>query len=350
MNITNFYEPSQGLSVISPLGLQKYTEKLDSFSQIYTSIYTSKNNNKYAIDSCWESGNVYYANYDTGFITKIEFDGTEVASLAIDNPLSLSVIQYDDRMSTVVTYPPQQDRGCWAIESNTNSMIKTDNELNVLLTYSGLASPYCVVSDVDGGCVVYNSSPKTIYKFNSNAQLVCSKTLASFSPAATIFQDMVIDVNGNVWVAANDAVYNLSVIDSAFILNFALDPITEIGVPVVGDAEHIGAIDVDRNSESNQYLYVAGGNDEEAWVVKYDSTGTVIETKRYSNVIYPYVIKCVQGYGSRTLYLLSDPERWDELGYGSSSSSSSYIENWSSSSYSSVSSSSSNSSSSSSSP
>ena len=345
MNITNYYEPSQGVSVISPSGLQKYTEKLNSFTQVYSSVYTSKNNNKHAIDSCWESGNVYYASYDTGYIKKVGFDGTEWANLDISNALSVSAIQYADKMSNPVTYPPQQDRGCWIVERASNTLIKTDGELNVLFTYVGLGSPYCVVSDVDGGCVVYDSSPKAIYKFDADAKLVCSKTFASFVPIPTVFQDMAIDTSGNVWVLASDVVYNFSVVNFSFVLNFVLDPINDIGPAVVGDLEHVGSIDVDRNSGSYQYLYVAGGNDEEAWVIKYNSTGALIDSQRYSNFIYPYVTKCVQGYGGSTVYLLSDPEKWDELGYGSSSSSSSYIDNWSSSSSSSSNSSSSSSSS-----
>jgi len=344
MSITNYYNVKQGVTVISPSGLQKYTEKLNSFTQVYSSIYTSKNNNKHAIDSCWESGNVYYASYDTGYIKKIGFDGTEWASLDVTNALSVSAIQYADKMSNPVTYPPQQDRGCWIIESNTNNLIKANSELNIISTYSGLSSPNVVISDVDGGCIVYNSSPKAIYKFDSNAQLVCFKTFASFVPVASVFQDMAIDISGNVWVLASDVVYNFSVVNFSFVLNFVLDPISDIGPVVVGDLEHAGSIDVDRNSGSYQYLYVAGGNDEEAWVIKYDSSGGLIDSQRYSNIIYPYVTKCVQGYGGGTVYLLSDPEKWDELGYGSSSSSSSYVDNWSSSSSSSSNSSSSSSS------
>ena len=49
MNINNPYNVRQGLMIISPGGSQKYTEKLDSYSQVLTSLYAStyNNNNKY---------------------------------------------------------------------------------------------------------------------------------------------------------------------------------------------------------------------------------------------------------------------------------------------------------------
>ena len=59
------------------------------------------------------SGNIYYANYDGGYVRKVKYDGTEIAVLALTNPYMVSVIQNSTAMNSVVTDPPQDDQGCY---------------------------------------------------------------------------------------------------------------------------------------------------------------------------------------------------------------------------------------------
>ena len=353
MDITSHFSPSQGLTIISTSGSQKYPDKLDSYSSITTSIRCSifNKNNKFCMDSCWESENIYYANYDTGYVKKVNFSGTELASLALTTPYMVSVIQDSSSMNTVVTYPPQEDKGCWIADAD-GTIIKTDNQLNVLYQLSGITNATGIIADLDGGCYVagtYLGSNRLI-KLSTTATVLATKPYASFSPAVSNFIEMSLDVSNNLWFTANDKIYSVRYQNGQIIslLPSPLDPISLL--PPSVEEYHIGGTDVDRNSLL-QYLYVTVGNGLKSYIIKYDQDGTPIASQLYTDIVYPYIIKVVQGLASTSLYILEDSAKWDDYGYGSSSSSSSssYIENWSSSSSSSSSSSESSSSESSSS-
>ena len=319
MNINNYFIPSEGPLVISPSGFQKFTNNLQSFSNTLTSIYTSIHNDKFAIDSAWESQKIYYANYDTGYVKKIQYDGTELANISLINPLSLSVIQFDKKMSTVITDPPQEDRGCWIIDIGTKKLIKTDNELNQLYSLSGLINPVCVLSDLDQGCFVADKTTKEIIKISAKALMIDSYVL----PSAP--REMALDANGILWVvASNERIYSLYLDNNEIKERFNFSPFNNEGFSSSSSEieDHIGSIDVDRNSFA-QYLYVCGGNSRLGWIAKYDINVNLIAIQKHLNIPFPYVLKVVQGYQSETFYILSDPAKWNEYEYGSSSSSSS---------------------------
>ena len=281
MNITNHYSSSQGLTVASPNGFQQYTDKLDSYSSVLTGLYVSSfdKNNKYCIDSCWESGNIYYANYDEGYVKKISYDGTIIATLVLVNPSMVAVVQNAISMNTVVTYPPQDDQGCWIADKGAGKIIRTDKDLNIIAELSGITTPIAIKSDIDGGCYVVNGT--SLIKISSDAQIVDSKTFASFSPAAVKFVDIAIDAQGWIWFCADDNIFNLSYAGGQFNQQFVLkplstdDPFSSSSSSDVADligeyeAHHIGAIDVDRNNVS-RHLYVSGGNSYESFILKYN--------------------------------------------------------------------------------
>ena len=106
-----------------------------------------------SVDSCWESGDVYVAKYSLGKVTKYKFNGNVISTLSLTSPSSVSVIQNSCQM---VTEKNIKDKGCWIIDGN--SVIKTDNNLNVLTTISGFSSPIFVVSaKSDEGCFVIDN-------------------------------------------------------------------------------------------------------------------------------------------------------------------------------------------------
>ena len=356
MNITDYYEPERGLTVISPQGSQRYTEKLDSFSQIYPAIYSSANNNRFAIDSCWESGNIYYADYDTGIVRKIRFDGTEIATLQLTNPVMVSVIQYDTTMSTEVSYPPQDDQGCWIADKGTGKVIKTDNQLNVLYKASGIVDPVGLTTCIDGGCYVADNDAEELIKLSSTATVEDAKAYGDFDPVIDLsvnpaFQEIVADLGGRLWVCANDRLYNLILSDGSILQRFVIYPLgvddefsSSSSENLPEEDMHLSSIDVDKNVD-DQFLYVTGGNGTNAFILKYDFSGNMRDENIYYNISFPYIIKVSQGLNSDAIYILEDSAKWDTYGYGSSSSSS-YSSSSSTSSSSSVDSSSSSSSSS----
>ena len=358
--ITNYFQPERGLSVISPDGLQRYTEALDSYTELASTLNVANINTKFAIDAAWESGDIYFCNHTSGNVKRISFDKTELASLELTNPICLSVIQYGSSMSDTITNPSQKARGCWIADAGTDTVIKTDNDLNIIYEVTGISDVVGIASTPDGGCyVVSQDNPFTVgsLRFISSAG-VLQDTLdfGSFIPAITNFVDIATDNGGVVWIVANDLLYALTFSNETIAQIFsAIDPFgmnpdlySSSSSEDFPETMHISAIDIDRNSGIYQYLYVTGGDEEKAFVIKYDNGGTFIDEKLHYGITYPYIIKVVQGTNSTSLYILEDTEKWDEDGYGSSSSSSS-SSNSSDSSSSSIDSSSSTSSSSSSS-
>lgn len=337
MNITQHFDFDRGLAVISPQGLQKYTERLDSYSQILTQLYVSSANNinKYCIDSCWESGNIYYVSYDNGYVKKIQFDGTEIASLSLVNPLMVSVIQYSTGMSVTVNFPPQNDQGCWIADKGSGKIIKTDNNLNIMAELEGIDNPVALIADIDGGCYVveehtFPSVGGNLIKVSSDAEVLGVKPYSSFSPSVVKFIDIAVDSAGWVWFCADDKLFNLTYSSGQLNQQYVLNPLgsddpfsSSSSEPFIEETKHIGSIDTDRNNLS-RHLYVAGGNGSEAFILKYNpESGSLLARKQYYDISFPYIVKVVQGMGSDSLYILEDSAKWDDYGYGSSSSSSS---------------------------
>jgi hypothetical protein len=349
MIVTDYTNPSRGLLVASSLGSQKFTEALDSYSQIFTDILVSKNNTKNGIDICWENGNIYYCNYDTGLVKKIAYDGTEIAELQLVNPVVLSIIQYSSEMQVNVTYPPQEEQGCWIADKGTGKIIKTDSDLNILYELSGLTNPVAIKNTSTGGCCYADDGVAVVKVLSSNGTVLATKNYSDFTPNAI---DKVLEIatttrlGRELWILARDSsdklekIYGLDINLVAWVTN----PISPTGDTDIFSSSsyeeemHVGGIDVDKQSGNDQFLYITGGNSEKAWVLKYDSAAAnKIAEQTYHNITYPYIIKVVQAFSSSSLYILEDTSKWDEFGYGSSSSSSSssstsYIENWSSSS------------------
>jgi len=319
-NINQYYNPEQGPMVISSVGSKKFPKKLNSFSDLLTAIYTSASNDKFAIDSSWEAERIYYANYDTGYVRKIQYDGTEIATIELTNPLCLSIIQNASRMSRTVNDPPQEDKGCWIADKGTGNVVKTDNLLNITATLSGISSPVSIIADMDEGCFVAENNTNSIIKVSSAGVQVNSYVLPD-EP-----KDMALDINGNLWVVCADKrIYNLYVSNNVIRKRRSFSPFSNefsSSSSSLEENDEIGAIDVDRHS-TGQYLYVTGGDSNYGWIQKYDSDANLIASNKYLDIAFPYVLKVVQAYTSTSLYILSDTSKWDQYGYGSSSSSSS---------------------------
>jgi hypothetical protein len=324
--------------------MQKYPENLDSYSRILSELSVSKNNGKFCIDSAWESGDIYYCDYDSGLVKKIAYDGTELATLQLSRPTIVSVIQYGVQMQREITYPPQQDKGCWVVDDGTDKIIKIDNQLNVLYELVGVSDITALAADVDDGCYFADNNTQTLAKISSTGIVLAVRLYSDFSPTVTRVDEIrpyqrVTDMEA--WVLAHSKVYGMryanGIIDQW--TGTPVDPIDDlISESIEGD--QVGSIDVDRNTN---YLYVSGGDSYSGWIAKYTQSPTLIGSAIYQDIAFPYVLKVVQGYGSNAVYVLADPSKWDDLGYGSSSSSTASSMSSSSSSSSSIDSSSSSS-------
>lgn len=330
--MTSYFQPERGPSVISPDGLQRYTEALDSYTELASTLALGNTNGKFAIDAAWESGNIYFCNYDDGYVRKIQFDKTPIASLLLSNPTVLSVIQYSSSMENEVSDPPQEDRGIWVADAGTNKVIRTDNQLNILYEATGISNVLAVIATSDDGCFVVTTT--TLIKLDLEGNTLATLALSSFVPSVSSprLVDVALDVNDNVWILVGDLIYNMSYQSGSIGQNLsAIEPLgsspdlfSSSSSEDVGENMHVGAIDVDRNSGSSQNLYVTGGNSSRAFVIKYTSGGFVESEETYYDISFPYIIKAVQSYGGEWVYLLEDTAKWDEFEYGSSSSSEGY--------------------------
>jgi len=339
--VTDHYEAVQGLMVISSGGSQKATNDLSAHSETFYDIYNSTSNTKSSIDSCWTTGNIYYANYDEGYVRNIKYNRDLIASLSLTNPKCLSVIQSAVKMKLTnydVNGTQQEDLGCWICDQGSGEVIKTDNELNILNALSSINNPSCVAADIDFGCFVADDATGFLIKLSSSATVLGVLAYSSFNPPITTVQDIKTyrDTANKAWLLANDHIYNLAYSNGAITQISNTDVSSSSSLSSEDMLGHIGSIDIDRNTN---YLYVCGGNNSEGWITKYDTYGNRIGGIYGLNISFPYIIKVVQVNGSSCLYVLSDPSKWDGYDYdssssssNSSSSSSSYIENWSSSS------------------
>jgi hypothetical protein len=364
MDITQFYDFTKGLAVISPQKLQKYTENLDSYSRTFDTIYSSISNNKHAIDSCWETGYIYYANYDTGYVKKIQYDCTELCSIKLVHPVCLSIIQGSLSMRQIVQTPLQEDSGCWIADQGAGKIIKTDKNLNILYEYSPVIYPVDIAADIDGGCLVVDDAQEKILKISSTGVLLDSitynqlyppisgscnslKEIKPFLPYALPTSDSLSESSSSetiddlvsssssseknivsrFWFMAEERVYQLY---------FRNNKITQTNViyPLLGHPSSytLASIDVDLNDDAF-YLYVGMGNDTESAISKYYWFTNLAKTETFLNMPFPYMLNVVQGCGATCFYVLPDISKWDPcLSSLSSTSSSTELETTSSSS------------------
>lgn len=323
MNITEHFNPERGPAVISSQGLQKYTEKLDSYSQVLSQFNVSGESSKYVADSAWESGDIYFANSEGGYVRKISYDGTVKSTLQLVEPIMVSVIQYDFTISQIVTSPPQEDRGCWIADKGDGKIIKTDNDLNALLEISGINDPTCIATDVDDGCWIADRATNRLIKVDENGVILSTIDYLTNYSISLIEEIKVYSTTygDRMWAVGNDKIYGFSYNNGVISRWATIDPFDAIESSSSSDGEedHIGGIDVDRNSN---HLYVVGGDSYSSWMLKYNASASLITRKSFWGIGYPYIVRVVQGYQSNAIYILSDPSKWDQYGYGSSSSSS----------------------------
>ena len=287
MNISNqFYTKSRGTTVFGSNGLQQVYSQYNSIFTFISSLIPYEESINLSIsqsvDSCWSSGNLFYADLDSGVVTKISYNHDILATLTLTNPLSLSVIQtsvpMDDSSPTSV-----DENGCWILSSG--SLTKTDADLNSLVEVTNLPDPLLVTTNhFNGGCYVIDGS-FGIMGFDSDGALVSS---GSFTYDHVI--GCLSDSLGNVFVLTETELYRFVNVSGALSLahTFSLSSY----FPSLS----IGSFDIDT---SNNHVYVAGGDNSTIKIVKFNSSNSFLGSSSISGD-FPYILKASQHPSSNT--------------------------------------------------
>jgi len=317
----------QGTTVFNSTGYRKISSVGDYAypSALYTDLLSTYGS-KHAVDSCWETGNIYYADSATGIVGKMSFNGNALASLSLTSPTAISVVQNESKMSVAGEV---EDRGCWIIDGT--SLIKTDYLLNVEKMITGLSNPVMVIaSRVDYGCFIVDIN-RRILQFDSNADLVAFGQL----PGGT-YIDIASNSYGELVILGVATLYGYSGTNGSIVQDFTAD--IQSSVLSLADL-YVGSVDVD-TSTSNQYIYVALGSagptsvpisgtsgKGQIEIMKFSRDGIYVSGTSSSaidlDLSYPFVLRACQHPLSNHIYLLSNVGKHSVIESSSSSSSSS---------------------------
>lgn len=333
---------SNGAFLFLDSGAQKLPQNLDSYSGIMSNLRIDTHRLKYCVGICWESKNIYYANYyeDVGFVRKISYNGDLINEYSCGNPVCLSIIQNSTKVNSYISNPPQEEIGCWIGDSGLRKAIKIDKNLEFVGEVTGIVSPIGIAAFSSGGCIVYDDYTKNLISINNNFVVVDVFDLSNLVPSFNNFVAIKVDANDRIWIASREYVYsfyneegkiNQGPIAGYFGAN-VYPPDLYSGTSSTSSSSSmlsslseepmiIGDFDIDRNSDE-QYLYVGRGNGSSCTIYKYNSGGNLVNEQSYDTIDYPYIVRAVQSLYSDGLYVLSDTERWQETEYASSSSNS----------------------------
>lgn len=301
------YNPSSGILVSGNSEYQKLTAKYNSVfnfvSNVYTDLTVFSIDNRDCIDSCWESGNIYYSDNSTNKLTKIKYDTTLLYELQLTNPSSLSVIQNAAKM--IIT-ENVEDKGVVVIDGN--NLIKTDKELNIEHTLT-FPSPCSFVyhSRIDNGCFLIYSN--NIFRFNSDYDLIASGT-----SLITDIKQICVNSYGDLFILGKYYIYKYSVLNGVITLvkSFNLSPYF--------GSSSVSCFDI-ATKDQYQYIYIAGGNAVNTRVMKFNKDltyyGSLLTTSEF-----PYILKIPQHPTSSTMYILCDDTKYSTFESSSSSTSS----------------------------
>ena len=348
------YLADNGIAAFSYQGYQKFNSisegKFYYASPLHTDITAI---NKWTIDSCWETGDLFYINGNTVYKTK--YDGTLIASLVLTNPVSISVIQ---PTFNVLSVEYGTDLGCWIVDETDKLLIKTDTNLNIVKTVINLSNPVRVVTSSDRGCFVLDDTLQWIMKFNSSMEM---ESFIDYSSVGSVsvndFISLESTIDSGLCILSKNTVYVIKCINGGIGVSNVFTPIDYLSL--VGGVSDIGLQKV------NNILYAVGCSTIGSWIAAFNISSTIslvesglfssgfaktVEVSQYSNAEDVYVVieedlsllppECETSSSSESSSSNSSSSSSSSSGGGSSSSSSSIDSSSSSSSQSSSSSSS----------
>lgn len=306
-SIINNYIPSEGIMVFSDTEYQRVTS-------VYSGGFNYRSRtdsdiipfNKHNVDSCWETGNIYYTQNNN--VYKVKYDGELIASMETCNATSIAVSQ---ALLPMETDPDQfrEDEGCWIVENLRKQLIKTDNQLNVVSTITNLSSPMLVISsDYDGGCYLFDDGLQWIIKIDSSSQVVTYMPYSSVSPSfvsATQVKRAIVDHTGNLWILMGILVYKVILSNGRLYLSATLNPLQRIGLNPLSST--VNDFDIDRNPSSPS-IYIVGGCSYRAWITNYSLNTSLLGFKASMDIAYPVAVKVTQYAGSTGIYIITESD------------------------------------------
>lgn len=298
------HNPTEGHLIIASNGYQQVTSFANSNfnfqSEINENILVE---NKFMIDSAWETGNVIYI--DNGDLKKTSYDGTLLATNSLSTAETLSISQKRILIPEDISQLSDEN-GCFVIDSTVGggTLYFADKDLNIIKTKTGLTSIKRVVScDFDGGCFIFRDDGN-IYKLNSNLDVTGSGSYASIIPtvsSASEISSMFSDSLGNLWILYANSIVKVKTTISTPINVLSADinifPQTDLGYP----SSLIKDMDI---SLADNEIYIIGDNDNKGFIVKYSSEGDVLDINTGLD-IPPMSIKVPKVSGN-SFYILSD--------------------------------------------
>lgn len=301
------YVPEEGAMIFSDGGYQRvtsvYNNGFNYRSRIETDIIPS---DKHLVDSCWETGNLYY--FENNIIHKNKYNGDSIATLSMSNVVSLAVSQALLPMSrSLSTF--REDNGCWVVRQYDKQLVKLDSELNASSTLINLSDPTLVISsDLDGGCYLFDDGQQWVMKINKDGEIQSYISYVSIDSSltnSTMVKRASVDGSGNLWILIDLYIIKITLSDVSMIKTLVLNPLQVLSLSPFSSI--VSDFDIDRSSST---IYVVGGCKNKAWLVKYNFNGIVSTYARNINMEYPVSIKVTQYDGSKGIYVIteSDPQ------------------------------------------
>ena len=327
------FKPDNGITAYSATGYQYLTTNDGSFNFL-SPFFGKELTNKFWVDNCWETGNIWQIENSDGWKTLIKrtFSGDIIASVDFEGASVVSVVQPSVVMPSALENFSSDDLGAWVVDNIMNSVTRLNNNMEVVSILQNFVYPSLVVADVDGGCFVFDDGTKRIYKVTNETIITGYTTYLDVSSFLTTIDDISnvkVDIYGKLWIALKQEIVCLSVENGGFTYEFAIVP---SGNPQ-DQSLMITDIDIDRGLIPN-ILYVIGGCPGESYLNKYNDSGQLLEATTL-NVKFPVAVKVSQFPGSDIMYILeernntyfpieceSSSSSTSSIGYSSSSDSS----------------------------
>ena len=335
MSYFETYAPSTGNITFSPQGYQ-YLSSISNSSFYYASdIKTDLTiDNKFKMDSCWETGDIYYIQGSS--VYKRTFNGTILYSLVLDSPISLATIQPTIPVANNIQTFSLTDNGCWISDNSSNKLFKTDSVLNVVSTIINFSDPALIVASSDGGCYIFDNGTNRIMKISASASV---ESFLPYSSIAISHSNNVrgadTDIENNLWVISNNIIYKITYSDGGLISNQQINPLSDL----LFSSGYVSDVSVEK-STSRDAVYIVGCAPYTSWIAKYNLATTLVASNKLLSATYPRLAKTSQYGPSDVVYVVSEEEEVyvpnacegfssssssssSSFGYGSSSSSSS---------------------------
>lgn len=309
MNITE-YSPSSGIQILNNNIGQKLTTINNGIFNFMSNVYVNSFSimDKHSIDACWESGNLYIIDNITKKLFKYRYDGDLLYELQLTSPLSISTIQYSNKMSIIETV---NDNGCWVIDGV--DIIKMNNKLEIIKHIKNLVEPrYIISAKIDNGCFVCDLS-MGILRFSSDGEMIGLGNL----PLEEII-DISVSSFGELYILCKNYIHKY------ICKNGSVSLIKQLDISSYFSSSFIPSCFAIDFSTTNQYVYIFGGNKINIKTIIL-TKDLVFYSQKLNTGDFPFVVKIPQHINANSIYLLCDNNKYDSYGTSSSSSSSTFI-------------------------